>query len=58
MPVLHNSDLINSTFEEKNGDFNFFSDKNIQTKGRLYHKNLRQAYNQVTKKPMNNGAKG
>ena len=35
-----------------------FLDKNIQTKGRLYCKNLRQAYNQVTKKPMDNGAKG
>ena len=58
MPVLHNSDLINATFEEKNGDFKFFWGKNIQTKGRLYYKNLRQAYNQATKKPMDNGAKG
>ena len=32
--------------------------QNIQTKGRLYYKNRRQAHNQVTKKPMDNGAKG
>ena len=51
------SDLINATIE-KNGDFKYFWDKNIQTKGRLYYKNRRQAHNQVTKKPMDNGAKG
>ena len=56
--MLHNSDLINSTFEEKMGAVNFLETKIYKPKEDYIMKTHEKLITKLRKKPMDNGAKG